>query len=396
LCGQLYLSQADFTHLFQAQAPPVQRVAYQGVPIDILCLYKASIQEIVDKKICSFEEFLTCLNRKGVQSLNQEVNAPVIAVHDLESYWSANQNILNEEFRPWFVPGKEYQPGVRAGKGTTIHPKAMLTPPVLLGENIQVETDVQLGPNVIVDSHCLLEKGVQARHCIIGRETYVGKEIELDSGLVWQEFLIRYPQGVVVRIPDRFILGSTSGTQNEIWRLLLHKSLALGALALSSPVVLFVLAIHLIWPQKKMMTVQSFWSRKQERNLSIDSEDSGLIYLPVIKSNNRFVRFLPALFTVLQGKIALVGVELLSPEDVPLDVLQTENKRIEAMPGLVNPWHGLPSQHWDWAEKRVMEIYYSQTRSLKEDCKILRGYCKRMFFSGKDKPEVKAESDGAQ
>ncbi|MFW5734606.1 MAG: sugar transferase, partial [Oceanidesulfovibrio sp.] len=82
-------------------------------------------------------------------------------------------------------------------------------------------------------------------------------------------------------------------------------------------------------------------------------------------------RSLPALWDVLVGRIALVGVEPLTPEEAEVCVEPWERVRFSAPPGLVQPRHAFSSRPLPQSQKRAMEHFYSRSRTVRGDIRLL-------------------------
>lgn len=82
-------------------------------------------------------------------------------------------------------------------------------------------------------------------------------------------------------------------------------------------------------------------------------------------------RSLPALWDVLLGRIALVGVEPLTPEEAATCVEPWERVRFAAPPGLVQPRHAFSTKPMPQSQKRAMEHFYARTRTVRGDIRLL-------------------------
>ncbi|QJT07791.1 sugar transferase [Oceanidesulfovibrio marinus] len=91
-------------------------------------------------------------------------------------------------------------------------------------------------------------------------------------------------------------------------------------------------------------------------------------------------RSLPALWDVLLGRIALVGVEPLTPEEAAMCVEPWERVRFAAPPGLVQPRHAFTTRPLPQSQKRAMEHFYARTRTIRGDIRLLiRAILHRIF-----------------
>lgn len=292
-----------------------------------------------------------------------------VLVRDLPSYWEANRKLLSGE--PPFEA-----PSPRPGPRSRVHPGARLGEGVLLDEAVEIGAACQVGPLAAIGAHCILDDGAEARECVILSGTFVGRNTSVVRAIADQGLLVGLDDGSELHVPDPFILGPASAASFSglAWELL-QRAVALAVLAASAP-VLAVLALRGLWSD-------GFWIRREvvvSREISSLSGEKSFAMTSILNARTRtpFLAGLPALWDVFRGRLALAGVEPLTPEEAAALAGGWAEPRFSCRAGLVNPWHAEGGGAED-IERRVMEVYYAQTRSAAGDVKLLRRAARRFF-----------------
>ena len=101
-------------------------------------------------------------------------------VGNLEDYRKAHRDILKRK-EGIDIPGRQIKEGVWIGEGNRISPRAHLVPPLVIGNNCEVEEDVKIGEGTILGDRVRIRKGASLRQCILWNDVMVEKEAELDD-----------------------------------------------------------------------------------------------------------------------------------------------------------------------------------------------------------------------
>lgn len=121
-------------------------------------------------------------------------------VGTLDAYLSAHRDILDAKVRV-NVPGFEMKNGAWLGEGVDVHPDAVLTGPLVVGDNCRIESGARIGPyaalgtNVRVRSESVLERTVVHDNAYLGskvrlRGTVVGRNCDLRNGARAEEGVV--------------------------------------------------------------------------------------------------------------------------------------------------------------------------------------------------------------
>jgi len=149
---------------------------------------------------------------------------------------------------------------------------------------------------------------------------------------------------------------------------ILQRAVTLALLCVAWPVLLVLRLAGMIIP--------GTWKKERfagRARLEALSGEIGLTEVEVrlFARGGAMLRHLPALWDALRGEVDLIGVELIPLEAARALIGTWAESRLFCRPGLIHPWTGLYDGEPDDMEKRVMESYYANTRSLGADMKIL-------------------------
>ena len=290
---------------------------------------------------------------------------PALPVDDFAGYWRAHQAAL--ACVPPFPPCPNL--GVRIGLRCRIDAKASLVAPVIIGNEVEIGRGCRVGPNAVIGDGCILDAGVEAADCLALAGTYLGPETSLVSAVADQSLLVRYPDGAATYVPDFFIMGPVSAMiSGRGSSKIIQRAIALALLCLAWPLVLALRLAGALRP--------GTWTRRRfagRARLEALSGEIGLTEVEVrlFRSRYALLRLLPALYDAARGEVDLIGVEFIPVDQAQALIGTWAESRLFCRPGLIHPWTGLYESAPDDMEKRVMEVYYANTRSLCADMKIL-------------------------
>lgn len=293
-----------------------------------------------------------------------------VLVWDLKSYWEANLKLLRGE-EPFEPPSD--RPGIRA----RVHPGAIISAPAILDEAVEVGAVCQIGPLAVVGAHSILDDGVEARECVILPGTFVGRNTSVVRAVADQGLLVSIDDGSELHVPDPFILGPASAVSlaGLAWDAA-QRALALLSLMAVLPVLaVFALRRFLganTWKTKTVVVAREVVSLSGEKRFR-------LARMHLANSGSPFLAGLPALWDVVTGDLALVGVAPLSPEEASALAGGWAEPRFSCKAGLISPWHAEGGEEADETQKRVMEVFYAQTRTPSSDIRILCKAAVRFF-----------------
>ena len=104
------------------------------------------------------------------------------------------------------ISQRERSPGVWVGPGTSIHPRALLTPPIFIGRNVRVQEGARIGPDAVIESGCLIESGAVVSSSWMLPETYVGQELTLTDAIICGNRLVNVGIDVMLKVTNPLLL----------------------------------------------------------------------------------------------------------------------------------------------------------------------------------------------
>lgn len=202
-------------------------------------------------------------------------------VGDLDTYrqvhwdWFAGQIDLDAE--------EDHQNGIWLGRNCTIAKSANLEPPVLVGDN------------------CQIESGAHLRNCVIGNGCYVGRNATLFDSILWEKVSVhRHAELSKSVVGAKTELGESSYLQENV---ILSNNVFIGANChINSNVK--------IWPDKEVdsgsvVNSSLVWGDKWHREIFTDSRVTGLANFEITPE---FASKLGTAFGAWLGKKGLVVV----------------------------------------------------------------------------------------
>lgn len=105
----------------------------------------------------------------------------------LEQYLSLNFDLLLGKVNSPLIPGGD---GVRRGEDVVVHPSAVITPPVVIGDACRISPGVNLQGPVSVGRGCLLEQGARLEKAVLWDNVRVGAGARLNNCVISSDNVI--------------------------------------------------------------------------------------------------------------------------------------------------------------------------------------------------------------
>lgn len=168
------------------------------------------------------------------------VSGVMLSVKTLYDWQMSNHRMLTVHTPKSVFPAtaRMIEPGIWVSRATVLHPSVVLKAPVFIGENCQVLENVRIGPDVVIENHCIVDKRSSIIRTLICRSSYVGEGLEIYRSIVDQHTLLNLTLGTFVNITDDFILCNVASPvfRGRLVRLF-ERSLGFFALMAISPLV---------------------------------------------------------------------------------------------------------------------------------------------------------------
>jgi NDP-sugar pyrophosphorylase family protein len=276
---------------------------------------------------------------------------------DHADYAAAQQLLLSSAaalpvavpLRAAYLPGVEVAAGIWVGLNTVIHPNARLSPPVWIGPDCRIGEDVELGPHTLIGANVLIDDGATVARSTILPRTYLGRLVHCDGRIVDQTTMIDPVSGVSVTIVDPF-LAAALPVQRSVGALGLAFQRLLAALwlVLLAPLLLVLGLLVLVSTGRLLRSVQMVGLRPAD--LAAGVQPFALYSFAAADRTDRLTTVgrwllswegerLPALWNVVRGDCALVGVRPLSVEQAAALTEEWQQARFARPAGLTGLWY---------------------------------------------------------
>lgn len=211
-------------------------------------------------------------------------------------------------------------PGIWIGKGSRIHPSVRLQAPLYVGNNVLVSADARLGPNATIGDGCVVDTGCQIEDSVVLPGTYIGRKLDVRDALLVGNTLVNTRLGVAVRLADPEFVSSVEVGSFRLPR----PSLTQRALAAA----LWACLVPLRWTRAGRDASRTATAGTIGVPSPIPGRYGSLaVRFKTAQAGTRkwaagmwrrhfFETFLPGLADVASGKVALVGLQPRSPEEL--------------------------------------------------------------------------------
>lgn len=364
-----------------------QWTGWAWVPVDVL----KGLPRDLDEE--ALESHLASMAQGKGSSVEVAMSLSVRSYYEL---LASHHAVLGKQFNGLLLGGKEADESIWLSRNVSLHPTATLNPPVYIGDNCRIGKGTRLGPDAVIGKDCVLDSGCTVTGSVIFQGSYVGEGLELANVLIDKNRLINVRYGTDVLVSEDFILGCMSGSRIGqrlssafsrvvaacllliVWPLLLVTALMLKAFR-RGPVLFKKKAVRLPAPSDdtfwRTFDYLSFAPFAQEtRKKSKGSRWEGLKHL--------FLRFLPALISVVKGEVHFVGVSPRSEEELRALSQDWKMLYIGSRVGIVTEAYvnfgATPTED----DLYSAEVFYSVTAGTGHDFKLLLGYLGRILKAG--------------
>ena len=302
---------------------------------------------------------------------------------------AANRAVQDGAFPGLLLTGREVEPGVWLSRNVVLHPRARITPPVYVGENVRVGAGTQLGPHAVVGRDCVLDDRSHLERAVVAPGGYVGEGLDLVDVIVERNLLINAEHAVATTVTDRFILGSLRPARRSGWgAALLMWSLALLLFLVGLPLlVLAVLARAFsrrpaIWHaldavvQPAELDAATWRTRRLRALIPLEGRAAHASLSDLV------LRVLPLLPEVLRGHLRLVGVPPRSAAALAALPPEWRHVVLRAPAGVLWEAHAIGARTDD--ERRAAETCWVVLPSLRHDLGLVGRYLASALAAGED------------
>lgn len=305
--------------------------------------------------------------------------APAMDMSSYGAWQQANKDMLQRRMAQVAYPttSRMVEPGIWLSRATTIHPTAVITPPVFVGDNCQILEGTSVGPNVVIENHCILDQNSLVENALVCQQSYVGRNLEIRDCVVDRDVLVNLSLDTAVRVDDQFILTSLAppqfGQRLFGW---VERFVALAVLAVCWPVIL---ALGWLYGIKRTAVVCLPTPRKGNYTTTFE-----LLTLerPRVAHVGRlwsWTYLLPTLLNVAKGDMHFVGIHPLTAIQFARLLPDWQKLYRRTKCGMITLVDVDYDEQPSASERIASETYYAAHQRVLFDLKILGRWLLRPF-----------------
>ncbi|PDW04135.1 sugar phosphate nucleotidyltransferase [Candidatus Viridilinea mediisalina] len=281
------------------------------------------------------------------------------------------------------LDARSIAPGIWVGTDHSIHPTALLAPPLYLGDNTWIGREVELGPQTILGSNVVIDDEATVYHSTILCNTYVGCLVAVDRKVVTPTTISDPITADTTTIVDPFLISPIQNIQSEqqVERGQISKLLAASLLLLFSPLLLLMSFIGLLANRGRLLIRETYVGGRVSPS-SDELFHFERLHFRTRHADGRYVlggrwierwelHRIPELVNVWRGELAFVGVKPLRPEEIAHMNETWCQQRHESAAGITGLWYIDIDPASDLETVVVTDVYYTATRSRGRDLLIL-------------------------
>lgn len=293
---------------------------------------------------------------------------PLLAADDAASLLAAQDVGFHADFLQ--KRGKTLQGDVRIGRAVIVDPTARLIGPVFLGDQVRIGAGAVIGPHAFVGAGAVIGRDTVLRHAVVTRRTSVGEQLDIEQAIVSPAGIAHARRAVELRVNDPFILSSINQSPFGL-RAPTHRAAAALMLAATAPLALVVLpGLALSGYRPRRESVQGLVGDKGVWRLRKGSSSEKREDVPSVQ--DFFTRVLPALLSVVAGRLDLVGREPVPPQGSEALPAGWSERLADLRPGVISAAmvDGDPSP----LVRHLSDLAFGSTASIRSDLRLLGRY----------------------
>lgn len=273
--------------------------------------------------------------------------------------------------------------GIWVGHRNGIHPTVRMSPPVYVGNDCALGSNVELGPGAVIGSFSVVADGATVCNSVVLDHTYVGELVHVDGRIVSGRHMVDVETGENIALVDEFLLSEARpemvGSNAQRW---LERLAALVLLGLSWPLLLLVGLLVFLFTGRLLARVPRIVPRRAGGDGVTEEETITLLRFYTRRPNGSFIgagrwleewelHRLPELWNVIRGDLALIGVKPLAPAQREQMEQFWEETRRGQPGGFTGLWYVQTDRQSELDEVLATDAYYAATRTWHEDLRLL-------------------------
>ena len=159
-----------------------------------------------DELLGHYREFLNGYGADGGRSLvirgpELVYKGEIVRIRSLRDYFDLSLRLVSNPAE-CVLPGYSSDHGVILGMNVQLRMGCVVTPPVLLDDNVLVDYECHLNGFVIVGEGCILDRRSHLHRAIVFPRTYIARGVELEDKIVVGTRIIDPVTGACVNLAD--------------------------------------------------------------------------------------------------------------------------------------------------------------------------------------------------
>ncbi|TNG00656.1 MAG: hypothetical protein EP297_03430 [Gammaproteobacteria bacterium] len=286
--------------------------------------------------------------------------------------WQANMDLLAGRITDPLPSGFEGEEGLFLDVGVQIKPAFQFEPRCSMGRHTLIETKNQLGPDVVIGSHCIVDKACRIRESVIFDHTYVGSHSDLNRVIVNGRLVYQVDHDLATWIDDPAIVGSTQVKTRSVG--IGSRMLALSLLCLSFPVIALIAIVQMLGG-KTAFTKDTIYIPIGRDLMGSVTYHALQVYSLVV--DQPFWRKMPWMLNVIKGDLELVGI---TPSHEAAPVIPDWARELASVrPGVITLYDLAEENEFSNEDKYVTDSYYLVTRTLQSNLALLARWIVRLL-----------------
>ncbi|AXC10132.1 Mannose-1-phosphate guanylyltransferase [Acidisarcina polymorpha] len=304
----------------------------------------------------------------------------------------SQHDLLTGAFRASGIDSPQTKPGIWIARNASVHPSAILEPPVYVGSNCKIGMGAHIGPSAVLGDACIVDERSSVSHTLVAPGTYIGQGLELDHLIINGNRLVNTKLDTTLLISDSFLISGLKQKKKKLWlHHLLSKAGAAACLILLFPLAVVTLLILLVSGRGKFV---------REHAIKIPAEDDRRLwkeyrYLSIRlcdPASDWWTQFVAevwlGLLSVVKGDLFLVGLKPRSRREVERLPSDWRSLYLDSKAGLITEASVMFGKTPTEDELHSADAYYAAVGSVRHDLKLLRLYLRRLLAFGVSELEV--------
>lgn len=262
---------------------------------------------------------------------------------DVGVYYKLSMDLLQHPAN-YVLPGYAGEAGAYLGKNVIYPRQTELEKPFLIGDNVQLKSNVTVGPLAVIGDNNIVDSYSTVTRSILYENSYISTDLEINEKIIFRNRLIDPHSGAALDVTDNlFISGITHNVTFFLVKKIFRYIATLCMVIIGMPFYVLALPFALAGGLRWQRDIYYLDVSGKEQSFGFWKPNK-LNFLGAFLRRFNFDRY-PLLFGVLNGKLHLVGNYLLPKTPENLRLLQEFS---QYNPGAFDYTSLMQADHSDW------------------------------------------------